>query len=289
MSNANGHIDLIVGLGNPGEKYARTRHNAGFWFVDELARRHGATLRSERKFQGETGRVTIDGHTVTLLKPDTFMNLSGQAVQAIASFYKWPPGRLLVVHDEIDLPPGTVRLKRGGGHGGNNGLRDITQKIGKDFLRLRVGVGRPGSGEVIDHVLGRPRAEDQVLIERALDEGHDVLPALLNDGLEKAMHRLHSKPGEPSVRKNKRVTKSGEAGRTQVDAASAGAATKGDGSARNDEPAMAGAEASKSRSPSGNSKPGQTQSEADQPGGASDKIESRSLRDQLADWFGGKS
>lgn len=271
MSKQGDHIDLIVGLGNPGDKYARTRHNAGFWFVDELARRANASLRAEKKFHGETARVDLHGHTVQLLKPDTFMNLSGQAVQAISAFYKWPPGRILVVHDEIDLPAGTIRLKRGGGHGGNNGLRDITQKLGKDFLRLRVGVGRPTRGEVIDYVLGRPSPDDQIEIERAMDKGHDVLPLLLSDGLEKAMHRLHSKPGEKSVRKPSKARK------TSGDDAKGSAADTAHGG----DPATSPTQSTPETARDATAARGSAEATPDADAG-------RSLRDQLSDWFHGK-
>ncbi len=199
------HIALIAGLGNPGGQYEATRHNAGFWFVDQIARRAGATLRHENKFHGHAGKVTLHGFDVWLLKPDTFMNLSGQSVSALAKFYKIEPANILVVHDEIDLPPGTVRLKRGGGHGGNNGLRDIIARLGKEFARLRVGVGRPAhSSEVTNYVLHRPSADEQISIERAMDEAEGVLNLLLEDGLEKAMHKLHSKGGEPSIKPKKK-------------------------------------------------------------------------------------
>ncbi len=280
-------IELIVGLGNPGDKYARTRHNAGFWFIEELARRLNVSLRPEKKFHGETARATIDGHTVQLLKPDTFMNLSGQAVQAISAFYKWTPGSILVVHDEIDLPPGTVRLKRGGGHGGNNGLRDICQKMGKDFLRLRVGVGRPTRGEVVDYVLGRPSPDDQIEIERALDKAHDVLPLLLGEGLEKAMHRLHSKPGERSVKKAR--------GRNAKDHAD-GKADKGarpEATCNTDEASDKGAApakpaANKSTEAAGADVSPKPEVSNDPGDNASQEKGSGSLRDQLSNWFSGK-
>ena len=203
------HIALIAGLGNPGGQYEATRHNAGFWFVDQIARRAGATLRHENKFHGHAAKVTLHGFDVWLLKPKTFMNLSGQSVAALSKFYKIEPPNILVVHDEIDLPPGTVRLKRGGGHGGNNGLRDIIAKLGKDFARLRIGVGRPAhSSEVTNYVLHRPSVDDHISIERAMDEGEGVLSLMLEDGLEKATNKLHSKGGEPSTKpKKKRVAK----------------------------------------------------------------------------------
>lgn len=188
-------ILLIVGLGNPGPTYECTRHNAGFWFLDELARRHGCTFRAEPKFFGEIARLSLEGREYWLLKPATFMNRSGQAVLSMAGFYKIPPEAILVVHDEIDLPPGTVRLKRGGGHGGHNGLRDIVNRLGSsDFARLRIGVGHPGSSDqVVGYVLSRPSKQDEELILQTIDEAADVFPLIVGGGFEKAMHRLHSR------------------------------------------------------------------------------------------------
>jgi len=187
-------VQLVVGLGNPGPKYTETRHNAGFWFVDALARQHGGSFRQENKFAGETARITLDGREVWLLKPQTFMNRSGQSVKLLASFYKVPVEAILVVHDEIDLPPGDVRLKRGGGHGGHNGLRDIIAHLGKEFLRLRVGVGHPGhKDQVVDYVLQRPSRGDEADILRSIDQGLDVMPEVVAGELERAMHALHSK------------------------------------------------------------------------------------------------
>jgi PTH1 family peptidyl-tRNA hydrolase len=187
-------ISLIAGLGNPGPEYDQTRHNAGFWFVDELARRHGVTLRRENRFHGWLGRARIDGHDVWLLKPDTFMNLSGQSIVAVALFYKIPRDAILIAHDELDLPPGTARLKRGGGHGGHNGLRSTIQHLsGPDFLRLRLGIGHPGhKDDVVDYVLHRPSRDDQRAIEDAIDGAADQVPLLLAGEFERAMHVLHS-------------------------------------------------------------------------------------------------
>ena len=187
-------IKLIAGLGNPGSRYEDTRHNVGFWFVDRFAARHGASLRPEGKFQGDAGVVQIGGRQIRLLKPTTFMNLSGQAVGAMASYYKIDPEEILVVHDEIDLPPGKLRVKAGGGHGGHNGLRDIVSHIGRDFLRLRVGVGHPGSAaQVVDYVLHRPSADENREIDDALGDALDALPMLWQDSMEKLMQRLHSR------------------------------------------------------------------------------------------------
>ena len=190
-------IMLVVGLGNPGEKYARTRHNAGFWFVDELARRHGGSFRTESKHQGELARInlTVAGtrQELWLLKPTTFMNRSGASIASVSHFYKIPPGSILVAHDELDLVAGTVRLKLAGGHGGHNGLRDTIAAIGADFWRLRLGIGHPGHKDlVLDYVLQRASAADEQSIENAIGKAADVLPLLLKQGGEKAMTRLHT-------------------------------------------------------------------------------------------------
>lgn len=187
-------VQLVAGLGNPGPKYTETRHNAGFWFVDALARRHGGTFRQENKFAGESARISLGGQEVWLLKPQTFMNRSGQSVKLLATFYKIPVESILVVHDELDLPPGEVRLKRGGGHGGHNGLRDIMAHLGKEFLRLRLGVGHPGhKDQVVDYVLQRPSRDEEADILRAIDHGLDVMSEVIAGELERAMHKLHSK------------------------------------------------------------------------------------------------
>jgi PTH1 family peptidyl-tRNA hydrolase len=185
---------LIVGLGNPGAEYGRTRHNAGYWFVDELLRRHGGAWRRESRYQSELARTSVDGVELWLQKPLTFMNGSGVAVASLARFQRIDPGAILVVHDEIDLPPGAVRLKQGGGHGGHNGLRDVIAHLGPDFWRLRLGVGHPGSkDEVIDYVLQRPAAAERQLIEAALARALDVVPELVRDGTQKAMQALHTR------------------------------------------------------------------------------------------------
>ncbi len=185
-------LTLIVGLGNPGPTYARTRHNAGFDFLDELARSTGASLRREARHHGELARASIAGTEVWLLKPMTFMNLSGQAVGSIAGFYRIPPRSILVAHDELDFPPGVVRLKEGGGAGGHNGLRDIMARLGDEFWRLRIGIGHPGDrGAVLDYVLGRPPAAEAGLIHEAVLAAADAVPVMLTDGAQKAMNRLH--------------------------------------------------------------------------------------------------
>ena len=187
-------LTLIVGLGNPGPTYARTRHNAGFELVDELARRTGASLRHEGRHQGELARVGIGGTDVWLLKPMTYMNLSGQSVRSVAGFYRIPPQSVLVAHDELDFPPGVVRLKEGGGAGGHNGLRDLIARLGDDFWRLRIGIGHPGDRDaVLDYVLGRPPAAETALIHEAVLAAADAVPVMLTDGAQKAMNRLHAR------------------------------------------------------------------------------------------------
>ncbi|MCB1699364.1 MAG: aminoacyl-tRNA hydrolase [Pseudomonadales bacterium] len=188
-------IKLIVGLGNPGSEYRGTRHNAGADFVDSLAQANGATLRAESRFFGLAGQLTLSGHDLRLLIPTTFMNRSGQAVAALATFYKITPQQILVAHDELDIPPGTARFKRGGGHGGHNGLRDIIPALGNDndFYRLRIGIGHPGhASRVTSHVLGKPSAEDRERIAASIDEAIRSLPLLLEGDETKAMTRLHS-------------------------------------------------------------------------------------------------
>ncbi len=187
-------IKLIVGLGNPGKEYEATRHNAGFWWVDELVRAHNASFRADSKFHGLVARATLHGHEVHLLKPQTFMNVSGRSVGAVAQFYKIAPEQILVVHDELDLPPGSAKLKLGGGHGGHNGLKDLIAHLGsKDFWRLRVGIGHPGDrAEVVNYVLNAPRKDEQVLIEEAMQRAQDVASLIIEGKMEAAMLKLHS-------------------------------------------------------------------------------------------------
>ncbi|OBU12410.1 aminoacyl-tRNA hydrolase [Morganella psychrotolerans] len=188
-------IKLIVGLANPGAEYAQTRHNAGAWFVDELARRHNQSLKSESKFYGYTARLNIQGNDVRLLVPVTFMNLSGKAVSAIAGFYQIAPDEILVAHDELDLPPGVAKMKLGGGNGGHNGLKDIQSKLGNnpDFYRLRIGIGHPGDkSQVVGFVLGKPPASEQQLIDDTIDEAVRCTDVLMKDGMAKAVARLHT-------------------------------------------------------------------------------------------------
>jgi len=188
-------LKLVVGLGNPGPSYARTRHNAGFWLVDELARRYDDQFRRDARWHGELCQIQVAGQFLWLLKPMTFMNRSGLAVARLTGFYKIPPAALLVVHDDLDLPPGVVRLKRGGGHGGHNGLRDIISQLGDNgFLRLRLGIGHPGaSREAIDYVLSSAPVEEQQLIEGAVQDAVREFPRLAAGEVEKVMHALHSR------------------------------------------------------------------------------------------------
>lgn len=187
-------IRLVVGLGNPGREYENTRHNAGFWWVDEFARMHNLSFRSEAKFHGQAARGQLHGHEIFLLKPQTFMNVSGRAVGALAQFYKIAPAEILVVHDELDLPPGSVKLKLGGGHGGHNGLKDIIAHLGtKDFWRLRLGIGHPGErSEVVNYVLNDPRREERLLIDEATQRAQDVAHLVIEGKAEAAMLKLHS-------------------------------------------------------------------------------------------------
>jgi len=185
---------LIVGLGNPGPEYAETRHNAGFRFLDTLLPR-GHTLKAEGKFAGRVARVVIGGQEVWLLAPDTFMNHSGDAVAKFAHFYKIPLSAILVAHDELDLPPGVVRLKVGGGNGGHNGLRDVTEKLGSgDYVRLRIGIGHPGSAsQVTSYVLRRAPAAEQELIDAAIARARAHLVDLVHGKFQKVMNELHAK------------------------------------------------------------------------------------------------
>jgi PTH1 family peptidyl-tRNA hydrolase len=186
-------ISLIVGLGNPGQEYSDTRHNAGFRFLELLLAREGGSLKSEKKFEADSARVNIADHEVRLLAPTTFMNLSGQPVQGFSHFYKIPSHKILVVHDDLDLAPGIIRLKKGGGAGGHNGLKDIIQKTGKDFMRLRVGIGHPGDADQVAwYVLKKAPADEQVLIDEALHRGLDYINDIVKGDFEYAMNHLHS-------------------------------------------------------------------------------------------------
>ena len=188
-------ISVIAGLGNPEERYANTLHNAGFWCVDELARRAGATFKYEKRFDADVCKMNLHGSELWLMKPQSYMNLSGKPVRALLDYYRVAPEELLVVHDEIDLPPGTVRLKKGGGHGGHNGLRDVIQHCGREFLRLRVGVGHPGEkSQVSGHVLKKAAGDIHPILQRSVDEATDIIPVLIDKGLNEAMRELHTRP-----------------------------------------------------------------------------------------------
>ena len=190
-------MKLIVGLGNPGRKYEATRHNAGFWWVDEVARACGATFRREARFHGELARVPA--YDLWLLKPETHMNASGRAVGAAAAFHRIPADEILVAHDELDLPPGAVKLKFGGGLSGHNGLRDIAPVLGTpDFWRLRIGIGHPRDlaateQEVVDYVLHAPRAEERAAIGQAIEKAMEVWPLITARDMQAAMLKLHTK------------------------------------------------------------------------------------------------
>lgn len=189
-------LKLIAGLGNPGAEYARTRHNAGFWLVDELARRHGGTFRLEPRHQAELARIRIGPADVWLVKPMTYMNASGTAVGSVAHFYKVAPEEVLIAYDELDFPPGKVRLRQGGGTAGHNGVRDVVAHLGESFWRLRIGIGRPtAKGAGIDRVLSRPSAEEERLIEETIATAADVIPVMLEQGAQMAMNRLHTGEG----------------------------------------------------------------------------------------------
>jgi len=187
-------ISLIVGLGNPGAEYERTRHNAGEWFIEALAAQNQTILRQNNKFHGRSAQVKLHGQDCHLLIPTTFMNLSGKSLSALANFYKIFPNQILVAHDEIDLPVGEVKLKFDGGHGGHNGLRDIIQHLGsREFYRLRIGVGHPGNSNLVhDYVLSPPKKSEQILIEDAIQKAEQVVPLLVEGQIQKAMMELHT-------------------------------------------------------------------------------------------------
>jgi PTH1 family peptidyl-tRNA hydrolase len=197
------HIDLIVGLGNPGAEYQATRHNAGFWFVDLLANEHGGRFSHERKLNGELTEVTVAGQRVRLLKPMTYMNLSGQSVGAAVNYYKIPTEHVLVAYDELDLPPGRAQLRFDGSSAGHNGVASVIEHIGPKFWRLRFGVGHPRDQErsgdrknVIDHVLKRAGGSEETVLRDKLREAAELLPALLEQGAERVKNRLHSRKPE---------------------------------------------------------------------------------------------
>ena len=194
-------VQLIVGLGNPGPEYANTRHNAGQDLVELLAHRLGTHLQFESKFFGLSGRVRLADQDLRLLVPSTFMNRSGQALAALSQFYKIAPENILVVHDELDLPPGISRFKVGGGHGGHNGLRDIISTLAnnRNFSRLRLGIGHPGNASLVSaYVLKKAQPKEREEIERAIDRSLEVLPDIVSGNAEKAMRQLHLKPSPRS-------------------------------------------------------------------------------------------
>ncbi len=188
-------IRLFVGLGNPGPEYESTRHNAGFWWIDQIARDAGAHLAAEAKFFGRAGRFKSGAHEAWLLQPMTFMNASGRAVAALARFYKILPEEILVIHDELDLPPGSAKLKQGGGNGGHNGLKDISAHLGTpNYWRLRLGIGHPGDkSAVVNYVLHTPQREEASLIDETIDKSAQLLPMLLQGNFEAAMLKLHTR------------------------------------------------------------------------------------------------
>ena len=195
-------IKLFVGLGNPGPEYEATRHNAGFWWIDALARELKVTLVPERSYHGLVARASVAGHSVWLLQPQTFMNLSGKSVAALALFFKIPPEEILVAHDELDIPPGQAKLKRGGSHAGHNGLRDIHAQLGtSDYWRLRIGIGHPGvKAEVVNWVLKKPAPDQRTLIEDSILHSLKAYPALLAGDMDKATLLVHTtKPPRPKT------------------------------------------------------------------------------------------
>ncbi len=192
-------IRLIAGLGNPGPEYAATRHNAGFWFVDEVASRLRAPLMPERGYSGLAARANVAGQAVWLLKPTTYMNLSGKSVAALSRFFKIEPHEILVAHDELDLPPGQVKLKQGGSHAGHNGLKDIHAQLGSaDYWRLRIGIGHPGvKAEVLDYVLRKPSAEQRTEIDKSIEQALSGLDLLLAGDSERATMKINARPPRP--------------------------------------------------------------------------------------------
>ena len=218
-------IKLIVGLGNPGEKYEKTRHNAGFWWVDAIADAKRAAWKRETKFSGFTTRVEEGGTEYLLLKPATYMNESGRSVSAVLRFFKIEPPQMLVVHDELDLEPGIVRLKRGGGTGGHNGLTDIGEALGtKDFWRLRIGIGHPGDKDLVpDYVLMKAKRAEQDAIDPVFERSLELLPKLATGRMQDAMTWLHTDPAAEAkrreakeARERERALKANETGKDET-------------------------------------------------------------------------
>ncbi|HHF0529580.1 TPA: aminoacyl-tRNA hydrolase [Legionella anisa] len=186
-------IKLIIGLRNPGSAYEHTRHNAGGWLISALAQRHSVFFKLEKKMQAELAELELNQHAAQLVLPTSFMNHSGQPTRLISQFYRIQPKEILVVHDELDLPPGRIKLKTGGGHGGHNGLRDIIAQLGStEFHRLRIGIGHPGHRDLVHQfVLGRPSAQDRQLIYDAIDRGIAAMPLVFSGDLARAMNQLN--------------------------------------------------------------------------------------------------
>ena len=203
-------IRLIAGLGNPGPDYSATRHNAGFWFVDELAHRLKVSLAPERSYFGMAARTNVGGRPVWLLEPTTFMNLSGKSVAALARFFKIEPNEILVAHDELDLMPGQVKLKLGGSHAGHNGLKDIHAQLGSgDYWRLRLGIGHPGvKSEVINYVLKKPSPEHRVEIEKSIEQALSGIDLLLDGDMERATMKINARPPRPKPDKPEKAEQS---------------------------------------------------------------------------------
>jgi PTH1 family peptidyl-tRNA hydrolase len=197
-------IRLIAGLGNPGPEYAATRHNAGFWFVDEVADRLKVQLAPERGYFGLAARANVGGRPLWLLEPTTFMNVSGKSVAALARFFKIEPGEILVAHDELDLLPGQVKLKLGGSHAGHNGLKDIHAQLGADYWRLRIGIGHPGvKAQVIDYVLKKPLADQRVEIQKAIEQALSGLDLVLDGDMDRATMKINARPPKPKPERPK--------------------------------------------------------------------------------------
>ncbi|TCM69814.1 PTH1 family peptidyl-tRNA hydrolase [Acinetobacter calcoaceticus] len=183
----------MIGLGNPGKEYAQTRHNAGFWFIEQLAAQYNIQLKADPKFHARSGRGTIEGHDVRLLLPNTFMNRSGQSVAPFAKFYQIKPESMLIAHDELDMNPGIIRLKTGGGHGGHNGLKDIVPHIGANFHRLRIGIGHPGQKEqVAGHVLNKAPSSEQSLMDDAIHHALSRIRLLVDGEIQQAMNQINA-------------------------------------------------------------------------------------------------
>ena len=187
-------IQIIAGLGNPGEKYEKTLHNAGFWFLEDIALKYGGIFRYEKKFDIDSCKVDINGCSIWLIKPQSFMNLSGKPIKSFLDYYQFKVNNLLVVQDEIDLPSGTIRLKEGGGHGGHNGIRDVIQHCGPQFIRLRLGVGHPGEkSKVINYVLNPGSKKVESAIKNNINDALSVIPILMENGFNEATKALHTK------------------------------------------------------------------------------------------------